>query len=366
MHTYFDVRGFIRLLLLRIVSTVSVLSIIAVIMFSKAYAAGVSNMAVSLSVSTVSSLTVATVTFNPNTAYVNGTTITVSWPSSTFTGGASLTNTDITVTKPSDPNFTSATSSGFSATGFTITLTTGGALNTTNGFSIVIGGSNKLTTPASAQNIAVSFITSGATPDYGSGLAYVAGANQVTVSATVTSSISFVIRNAAETSTVSTCALGTLTTTAINYCQYRLRVGTNAANGFSVSYTANNGLQRTSPTYTFTAASGAVISNGTEAYGANLFPNSITGGTTTAGTGAVGCSTIIANCNAGATTSSANFFSYQSASPVQVYTGSGTNNPTASPDTTNTALVTHAATPNAATAAGSYSSIVTYTVTGSF
>ena len=350
-------------------------TLVFIIFAGQVRAAGVQNMTVTLSVATVSTQTVMTVNFTPTanvaTSFTTSSVIAISWTASTFTGGASLLNGDITVTKPGDGGFTSATASGFSATGFNITITTSTALNSTNAFNIVIGATNKLTNPATAQNISVSFSTSGgtnSTTDFGSGIASVGNANKVLVTANVLSTLSFDIRTAADAafgSFPAACSLGNLSTTTVNFCQYRLKTATNAASGFTVQYLASGAM--TSGTNTLTAATGIQLNGGvTEGYGVNISPGTVTGASPTVGAGTFTCSTIQANCN-GLTGSQslANFFSYQSVSNVNVYTSNRPNAPT-TPDTANTALVTHAATPTASTPSGSYSQTITYSVTGQF
>ena len=223
-------------------------------------AAGV-TLTVSPSSQAVSTTANITLSFVPATVMANGSTITVKWLSD-YTGGASLTNPDITVTKTGDANFTSASSGSFTSTGFVITLTTAGSLNTTNAFSIVIGGVNKLTSPASAGNYLFSIFTS--VSDYGGVLQYVGNANQVLVTAFVPTVLTFAIRTSDDTADLPpgsgsgprACNMGTLVidTTpagpATNACQYRLRIGTNAGGGFTAQYsstsadTTGGGFQR--------------------------------------------------------------------------------------------------------------------------
>ena len=279
-------------------------------------------------------------TFTPVTAVTNGSTITVAFPAG-YTGGAALTNADVAVT---GTNITSTVSSGFTATGFTSTLTT--SANVTTPITITIGGTNKLTSPVTAGNYG--FLVNTSVGDTGGVFQYVGQANVVQVRAFVPTTLSFAIRNTTDTANINTCDLGTLTTAAIGTCSYRLKVGTNASNGYTVSVATSGGLTNGTKTFSDAAAGAA----GTEKYGAT-----ITGGSTTSASAV----TVATAYNAGAT----NGVLYTNVAPALLLTAAGSNNP-ATTDVTNTALVTHKAAIAADTAAGLYTQTVTYTVTPSF
>jgi len=285
-------------------------------------------------------------TFTPVTAVTNGSTITVAFPAG-YTGGAALTNADVTVT---GTNITTSTESGFTATGFTSTLTT--SANVTTPITITIGGTNKLTSPVTAGNYA--FLVNTSVGDTGGVFQYVGKANVVQVRAFVPTTLSFAIRNATDTANINTCDLGTLTTAAIGTCSYRLKVGTNASNGYTVSVATSGGLTNGTKTFANAAAgaAGTLLAAGTERYGAT-----ITGGSTTSASAV----TVAVPYNAGVT----NGVLYTNVAPALLLTAAGSNNPIAT-DTANTTLVTHKAAIAADTAAGLYTQTVTYTVTPSF
>lgn len=316
-------------------------------------AAGV-TLAVSPSTQAVSTTANIILTFTPATALPNNSTILVNFSSSYTQTPSTLTNTDITVTKTGDANFTSAAESAFTSTSFTITLTTTGNLNTTSGFSITIGGTNKLQTPASASNNAFTISTS--VGDQGGVLQYVGQANVVQVRARVDPTISFVIRNSADTANINTCDFGTVDTSSVYSCAYRLKVGTNAANGYTIAVASSGSLSSGASNITNAAvgtggAGGTTITAGTESYGVVITPGTITG--------AGGTVTLASAYNAGAT----NAVSYVNTTPTTVITANKPNNPTT---TSHSSLITEQIGINASTPAGVYTKTETYTVTYNF
>lgn len=309
----------------------------------KATAAGITPT-VTPSSQTVSTSSNVTLSFTPVTPITTGSTIIVGIPSG-YTGGAALTTSDISVT---GTNITSTVSSGFSATGFTSTLTT--SANVTTAVTIVIGGTNKLSSPAAAGNYAFTVTTS--VGDSGANFQYVGQANVVLVRAVVPVSLSFAIRNSADTANTNTCDMGTLSVASIGSCSYRLKVGSNAAS-YAISVSTSGNF--TNGAYSFAnaaaGATGTALSAGTERYGAI-----ITGGSATNGSVAL----------ATAYSAGANSVSYVNGSAATLLTVTGQNNPGVSSDTTNTSLVTHNAATSSTTAAGLYTQTVTYTVLPTF
>jgi hypothetical protein len=285
-------------------------------------------------------------TFTPVTAVTNGSTIDITWPSS-YTGGASLLDADITV---AGTNIDSAAESNLTATGFTTTLTT--SADVTTAITITIGGTNQLTTPATAGNYSFAVITS--VGDYGAALQYVGNDNDVTVSAVVSPLLSFAIRSTADDADTNACALGYLNLTSVSSCSYRLKVTTNAGLGYSVSVTTDGDLRKNGGTGDVADADDitpvtedSTVSAGNEGYGIAFAGGSTTNGSITA---------------------SGDFSDDDTPLPLAattLYSSSGPNNPS-STDTTNTALVTHRAAASGATGTGNYTQLVTYTVTASF
>ena len=213
---------------------------------------------------------------------------------------------------------------------------------------------NGLTTPATIGNY--SFVMYTSLGDYSAALQYVGEANVVNVTAFVPLNLSFVIRNNADTANTNTCDMGILVTTAIGNCDYRLKVGTNATNGYVVSVQTSG--EFTNGTYNFTnaavGATGSTIVAGTELYGVNANAGAITSGV----------SGITLATPYG--TSAGNVIRYNNTTAAVLATATGPNAPTTSGDTTNTILVSHRAAINANTRAGVYNQKVTYTVVASF
>ena len=302
----------------------------------------------------------ATLEWTSAHAYEVGDTITFSWPATgspstnKFAQSAPFSASDVTV--PANFEYTSSAigSMTFSATGTTPKGTA---------FSIVLGG-GKLTNPTQPGNYQFEFNSYQAqstTSDTSAGLAYIGNANQTHITARIVSTLSFNITDENDlTNEVFpvACSLGTLDTRYVNTCKYRLKVATNAENGFSVSYTSTaNGLYN--GTYSFTPAQNTVsdVTAGQEAYGVNIQAGLLTGNNT-GGYSATSAANCTNNCNSSA-------MSFQSTTPVAIYEGDRGNAPIAT-DLTNTALVTHLATPSSTTPAGTYSQVITYNIVGRF
>ncbi|MEI7604353.1 MAG: hypothetical protein WCJ19_05020 [bacterium] len=326
-------------------------------------AAGVANMTVALSNSAVNSTSTVTVSWTSVNAYAANDTISIVWPAAATASGSqfgqsgALVSGDVTGL-PASLDFTS------SGTG-TLLLTAKTTIASATALSFTFGGS-KLTTPTAAGNFPIAMYSAQAgvaTADSATGLAYVGNANQVHITARVTPTLSFDIRSSSD-GAVSTfpaaCDLGTLSTSSINHCEYRLKVATNAENGFVVSYASSaNGLYN--GTYTFTPAnsgSTASLTAGTEKYGASIVPGSVTGNN--AGSIAATSSVTVSAANV-----ATNAASYQATSATSIYEATRGNSP-AGTDTDNTALVTHLATPSATTPAGTYAQTITYSIVGRF
>ncbi|MEI6729550.1 MAG: hypothetical protein WCK98_07985 [bacterium] len=309
----------------------------------KANAAGITPT-VTPSTQTVSTSSNVTLSFTPVTPITTGSTIIVGIPSG-YTGGAALTTSDIAVT---GTNITSTVSSGFSATGFTSTLTT--SANVTSAVTIVIGGTNKLSSPVAAGNYAFTISTS--VGDSGGNFQYVGQANVVLVKAVVPVSLSFAIRDNLDLAFTNSCNMGTLSVASIGSCTYRLKVGSNAAS-YAISVATSGNF--TNGAYSFSnaaaGATGTALTAGTEKYGAIITPGSATNGTAALAT---------------AYSAGANTVSYINGSAATLLTVTGQNNPGVSSDVTNTTLVTHNAATSSTTAAGLYTQTVTYTVLPTF
>jgi hypothetical protein len=251
------------------------------------------------------------------------------------------------------------------------TLTLTGITGATGSVCNVIFAASELSTDSAAGNVSVAVSTSDG--DYGAILYYIGDANDVSVTAIVPPTLSFVLRNGADTSDLSpgatsgnrVCSLGILQlattpspSTGVNGCQYRLRIATNATSGYSVSYissgpdTSGGGFERLAKSATVNIANvgaGGDALTSTVGYGARLTQVSAghTRGATFTGT-------------------ATDYFRITADSATTMYSSSGPLAPGAAPDTTNTTLVEHGSRIAASQEVGNYSHVVTYTVTATF
>lgn len=189
--------------------------------------------------------------------------------------------------------------------------------------------------------------------DYGATLIYVGDDNDVTVTANVAPTLSLAIRNDADTADTNVCALGTLTTTTVEDCAYRIKVSTNSTSGYTVTIDSDGDLRLSgSGDVADNLDIDPIAENGTIASGTEGYGIVFNGGAATAGS----------------ITESGDFNDDDTPIPMTattLFTSDGPNAPTAT-DTTNTALVTHEAAIDASTSAGSYTQIVTYLASASF
>lgn len=222
-----------------------------------------------------------------------------------------------------------------SVNGQVVTYTFSGAttLATTTGVEICFAA----TTPAANGNYNVS-ISDNNDSDTSAALIYVgtAGAadtNDVTVTATVGSSISLAIKNPSTTANTNSCNLGSLNTGSVNTCAYRIAAGTNISGGMNVQ-TLSDGPLTSGGNNIDNVADGAVTA-GSEEHGVAM----------TAGTGW----TLVSPFDAGDDPITTSQQKFQNRSSVS--------------DDTDTALwttVTHKASISTATVPGVYTAIMTY------
>jgi len=304
-----------------------------------------------------------TVTLTPSSSSSSPQDVAIAWT------GSAVYGTGSTVTITTSPAFTSI------ATGTTITtdldgdLTPDGVLTSTSTNSAVytLSATTTLNTntlhllftfPSTAQNYSISVFSSNPV-DIGSALLYANSGNLVTVTAQVPAILAFAIRNSADSANTNVCNLGTLTSAASSTCEYRLKIGTNATNGFTTSILANHDLATGYATMT-QVVDNAASAPGSEQYGLELFGATVggrdgSGGYTGAITEANAVGFTFQTDNSPVPTSTQSFLTYSSSFD------SGT-----SPDLTKTTLVKHFANIHTGTPAGSYSQVVTYTVTATF
>ena len=244
----------------------SVLGAMAAPLFvgSPVKAASLTDVTVSLSPDTTSTATTMTITFTPNTPLSNGAVLEVTYDDS-FTGGASLTDADITVT---GTNITSTVESDFADGYFKSVLTT--SADVTTPVTITVGDTNKLTTPSSAGNYNVSITAdtdgTGSTYDTGAGLAYVANDNDVTVTAVVPPVIDMEIYEANSSTMTNSCKLGVLSLNKVNSCSYDVAGATNNSTGMTVKVTSDGALDDGNGHDINAVADGSVTA-GSEEYG---------------------------------------------------------------------------------------------------
>ena len=176
---------------------------------------------------------------------------------------------------------------------------------------------------------------------------------------TLAINLAFQIRNSTDTANINTCDLGTATPSTFSTCSYRLKVSSQATNGYYLYVQTSGNLTNSSyGIANATAGTGvgggddiSLATVGTEKYGAFINPGTITGGTVT----------FSSLFNTASTRST--LFNY--ASPQLVLETNGPNVPAAT-DTANTTLVTHNLNVSADTRGGSYTQQITYTVVPKF
>lgn len=298
------------------------------------------------------------ISLTPSSGSTANSAITISWTAQQYVVYPTATTITLSVDQgatlsASSTSLASGTVSVSGDNSSTITLTV--TATTTAGaatYPVILNTSS--TTPT---NYSIS-MRSSSPVDVGAALFYAYGGNLVTVTADVPATLSFVIKTAADTANTNVCALGTLTTAASSTCSYRLRISTNAANGFTTTIAANHDLSSGTATITQVGDNVASAPN-SEQYGIELYGATAGGRVGSVYTGAVTEANVVGYTfqtdTSPVPTSTQNFISYSSAFDA----GSA-------PNLTNTTLVKHFANISGGTPAGSYSQVVTYTVTGSY
>ena len=298
------------------------------------------------------------ITLSPNSGSSPNNYMVISWTAQQYNAQPTATTITISVDQGATLSASSTSLAGGTvsiAGDWTSTLTLTVTATTTAGpatYPVILNTSS--TTPT---NYSIA-IRSSSPVDVGAALFYAYGGNQVTVTANVPATLSFVIKDSTDTNPTNSCALGTLSIAASSTCSYRLRIATNAANGFTATIAANHELATGSATIT-QVNDNAASAPGTEQYGIEVYGATAGGRVGDQYTGAV-TEENVANYTfqtdtSPVPTSTQNFISYNNAFDA----GSA-------PNLTNTTLVKHFANISGGTPAGSYSQVVTYTVTGSF
>lgn len=206
--------------------------------------------------------------------------------------------------------------------------------------------------------------TDDSTPvDFGAALYYVLGGHQVTVTAEVPASLSFDIRNSADTANTNVCDLGILTLNDVNYCDYRLKIATNASNGFRASVEYDEVFNSNGNATLTAITNDASFTTGTEAYGIALLQGAATGGRS--GTGDFDQPLNEDTVSPYTWDADSTPLTWGNASAVRIIYYDAPFNATTGV-TSSTTLVRHGAAISAGTPTGNYQHTLEYKVTGSF
>jgi hypothetical protein len=306
-----------------------------------ANAAGV-NLAITPSTAAVSSTGSISISYTSTVAQPPSGSIFFIYPS-TYTGVITTANITVNGTAPTAAVVT--TSAGQTQ----VQMTMAAAVPT----GTVTVATSALTKPSVAGNY--SFTVYSTSGDYGAVLQYIGDANVVQVTAFVPLNLSFVIRNAADTANTNICDMGRLITTTVGSCSYRLKIGTNAGNGYTVNVKTSGNFTNGSVSMNNAAAgaAGSSIPAGVELYG--VFANA---GQITSTANSITLATPFS-------TTAGKVVNFVHTTTDLLATATDTNAPSAT-DTTNTILMEHKAAIDASTGAGLYNQTVTYTVVANF
>ncbi|MBD3252016.1 hypothetical protein GF380_06245 [Candidatus Uhrbacteria bacterium] len=300
-----------------------------------------------------------TTSFTSSGLYVTGTqmTLTVSPASTSTLTDCSTASTDFGGSAGSFGSFTTSTA--------VFTLTENVATSTSGSLCLTYGLTTTTATNYSISVLATSSTSEYTATDFGAALYYVLGGNEVTVSAQVPASLSFSIRNSADTANTNVCALGTLSLSQVNFCDYRLRIATNAANGFTTTLQPD-AIFNAGGSATMTAITNdTAFATGTEAYGIAFLVGATSGGRS--GVGAFDQPVTEAGSSVDASLTfdaDSTPLDFTTATTVISYTAPF--NAASAPSLITTSRVMHGAAIGAGTPTGDYSHTITYRVTGSF
>ncbi len=314
-----------------------------------------------------------TVTLTPGTGSTGANATVLSWqPSGVYPTGTIL-QVDISPSVSSIDVLTGSTTNiGNGGGAVWSTTSTGNLILTVVTSTNSSAASSSLYIPftlaAGAQNYSFSILTASTTSstvpvDFGAGLFYANGGNQVTVTAAVPATLSFAIRTDADDANTNLCSLGTLGTAATSTCAYRLRVGTNAAGGFSTTILANHDFANSSYATMTNVGDNGLATAGTEGYGISVFTAASTGGRN-AVTSAYDQPIVEASVSGFDFSVDPTPVPTSTAILMQSFPRSFRLN--SAPSLTTTSRVVHFANIDTATPAGFYSQVVTYIVTATF
>ncbi len=274
-----------------------------------------------------------TIKFTTPTGIANGNTITLTFPASSFTMGASLSGVTIADDAGADNAVTSAS---WSAPTLTITASSSSVVAAGHTATIKIP-TTQITNPAAAGTYVVSI--GGTFGDTGKFAVVIVSDDQVAMSANVDPSITFSL--SANSSTFGTLSTGSVTTASPNIT---LTIGTNANSGYTITVQDQGsgsaaGLYNSAASYNIASAT-ALLSAGTEGYGIQGSSASAT----------ISSPYNVSGNNVGALS--------MAATNLATYGSSTSSN--------HTITVTHLAAISASSKAGSYADTLTYIATGNF
>ncbi|MBD3363154.1 hypothetical protein GF362_05520 [Candidatus Dojkabacteria bacterium] len=225
--------------------------------------------------------------------------------------------------------------------------------------------------PESSTSVSVAITSSGG--DFGAVLVHFDDNNDVTVTANIAPTLSFNIRDLADSADVNTCDLGTVDTSTdpnqdttddgVGECGYGLAVGTNAQGGFSVSYDIDAGLNNASATIN-DAAEDDTSTAGTEDYGLVNITAAQTGRDTA--TGNYDQTIYTGTAAAGEDEDDSTDYTPVKSGGTTIFSWDDGIDYTAGTDATDLSLLMHGITVGSGTPAGSYDQVVTFTVTATF
>lgn len=175
--------------------------------------------------------------------------------------------------------------------------------------------------------------------------------------------ISFRIRNSDDTDDSSSCALGVLTDSVVSSCSYRLRVETNALNGF-IAYAQTSGGMISGTSTLASIGNDSSFIAGSEAYGLSALVGATAGGVL----GGVPSQPVVeaSSVQDSALTLNVDASPMIFTSATTVFSYNGPFSPSSAPSLNTTSLFTHSAAVSSSTAIGTYTQTITYRVTGSF
>lgn len=332
--------------------------------------------------STISTGITPTINYTPGVALVtDGDTIEITLNGTAVVSGQTLEVADLTLTGCTENTLEAAPGTGDNGA-HEVTITNGASTNTNPVILITLDSSAGPTAPdcdTSAKTLAIDLgqlessgtagnyvININTTEESGAFFYYVGDENDVQIEAVVEPVLTFNIVTSSDTTTnqpnvgggavgPNLCDLGNLSSAGVQTCDYRLFVATNAASGYTVNIETDGSLRKGTD-FIDNVSEGSTVTGGTEGYGIALNAGASTEG--------------------GVTITEAGDFSdddtptasgLSSGINTTLYSSDGPNDPDPGVhDATNTALVTHRAEASAATAAGTYVQLVTYTVSASY